>query len=160
MVFDFFKRGKQVDVGRYLQRLINVTTPNRPMAEDLRAVERYNRTIPVLMNPWCDSEVVLSETKIAFTRDLSDHGLGVITLADLIYKQYVVTAWPKPEELPEPYHFLCTVREVKPLMLGLWIAGMEVSEFLNDDRRGGVEQLQEIAEKSLLPIDAETVAMG
>lgn len=157
MVFDFLSRKKQVDVTPFIRRVIDLTTPNRPMPDDSRMELRYNRTMPVLLNPWRGKRAILDEVSIAFTRDLSDRGLGLIALTELRDSQYVITLWPRPDEFEEPLHLLATVQDLRPLSTGLWVMGFAFDDVLNGENRGNVPQLQDLAVKALLPVAGEAV---
>lgn len=76
-MFSFTRRKKLVDASPYMRRIIDLTSPNRPVANDERSEARYNRTIPVVMCP-SDASDDLSRLVMGVTTDLSDSGLGVL----------------------------------------------------------------------------------
>ena len=153
MVFSFTSRKKQVDLAPHVRRIIDLTTPNRPTANDQRFELRYNRTMPVLMHPW-NGRPDLEKTSIGITRDLSDRGLGLIAIAELKEPQYVVSLWPR--ELDEPYHFICWLRDFRALSLGMWNAGFQFEDLIKSAAPKWSNPLTEIAEKALLPFEEES----
>ena len=159
MAFDFLKRRKQVDTAPFIRRIIDVTTPNRPMPDDQRFELRYNRTLPVLLHPWVNGKPVFGSTSIGFTRDLSDRGIGLIAISEPTAPQYVVSIWPHHEEIEEPYHFIATLCEARVHALGMWTTGFELDELLNATAPKWLIKLNDVAEKALLPLGPEPAAV-
>ena len=77
--------------------------------------------------------------------------MGLISIAELTARQYVVTLWPHGETATEPYHFIANLRDIRKLSLGMWTVGFEFEDLLNSAAPKWVDTLNDLAEKALLP---------
>ena len=152
MVFNFMAGGKKSDVKPHVRKLIDLTTPNKPTPDEQRLGWRHNRTLPVLMYDWKDEQPVLDSASVGFTRDLSDHGIGLFATVEPVALQHVISICASETDV---YHFVGSLREVRPFPLGIWIVGYELEGVISNEQ--WLPELNRRAEQSLLPMTAEPV---
>ncbi len=145
-MFSFTARRKKQDVSLFMRRIIDLTSPNRPRADDGRHDLRYNRSIPVVCCPWRKNRPDTSQVTVGITKDLTDVGMGVITTCDLEADKIAVMIELDNSDAPEPWMFVGEVRQKTNLPGGCSLYGIELVRLLNGDTR---------AMNDLLAISAE-----
>jgi len=156
-MFSFLSTKRSIEAAPYIRRVIDVTTPNRMTPQEGRRELRYNRSFPVTYCPWKKDTVFVEEVSIAFTQDLSDHGLGILSVQPIEYDELVVSVWPDPVALSDPYHFLASVRDRRSAAAGIWAIGLMIEGFLNESHRYELASLDKIA-RNVLQIDRSPTA--
>lgn len=126
-MFWFHSRDKHVEINRVIRRLINASTPNRtPLRGESRWELRSNRTMPVLLVPYDDNELSVTEVAYALTKNLSSQGLALVLHQPLRAEQVVVGIWSNAQA-----HFVSgKVRQSIALGGGFWQIGVETMELL------------------------------
>jgi hypothetical protein len=146
----------------YLRHIREVTGLHHasPEAPDNRD-HRYNRTIPILICPWKESEAVVHECDVALTRDIADRGVGVVANRPLAGGDVVLGFCVPFEGEVASWFFRGSPRHFLALEGGLWLSGIELQEFMNDNWRPQLAGLFPLAEKLLPPsFRARLVAAG
>jgi hypothetical protein len=140
-IFAFLNaRKKSVDLTPYMRRICDLTVPNRCVtADQARAEDRYNRTLPVLLCPWAEGRPIVRGAQFAITKDLSDRGISVTTTAP-IEGEFVV-AFARLEEGSEPWFFIGKARRSSAIGGGFWTTGVELSEFVTTNYRHVLQAL-------------------
>lgn len=135
-MFSFGKKDTQVDATPKIRRLVDLTTPNRPVIDDARGSRRYNRTIPVVITEWIADKGPCDEHfGIGFTSDLSDLGFGIITQHRPKSRENVI-AFYLPEDMDVPWYFRVILKTYRKQTIEFHKLGYEVVEFLNDRLHG------------------------
>jgi len=126
-MFSFSRRKSQMEVQRLLRRVMDVSSPDVPNEqEEMRGESRSNRSIPVLLTPHVDSQLLLRETETALTKNLCSQGLALIVTKPFQAERVVVGFWH--EERPE--YLLGEVRQNVFLGCGFWQLAVELLERL------------------------------
>jgi hypothetical protein len=145
------KGGQRYQLQGYLRRICDLTSPNMPRLDDSRNQHRQNRTIPVLLVPWEDGAIVVSDAATALTRDISDNGLSVTLLHPFRAENIVVCFWLPRGETSDPWFFLGTTRQNVPIGGGFWSLGIELTEKLELSSESGTARLLPLAAELLPP---------
>lgn len=138
---------------------MDITTPNKPQVNCHRISRRYNRCIPVIFAPWEKDRPILKHVGIGFSNDISDHGFSIITLQGFEtgdHESWVIGCWLPHLEMLEPWYFQTEVRNQRGVIQNFQLIGLQVTEFLNADKRKRTMVLDEIFENLLpdVPIEA------
>ena len=131
---NLFGRKQNADAAPYIRKIIDLTTPNMTMSNDLRNSRRYNRCLPVVFSPWSPKGHDPEQIGIGVSSDLSDQGFSIITQADMIYQELVV-AFFLDGEMDVPWYFHAAVRTNRRLIPTFNLVGLEIIEFLNEQKR-------------------------
>lgn len=152
-MFSFFSaRKRHVEIAPYLRRICDNTTPNSGRTEQLDRVEdRYNRALPALVWPWQDDHAVAQQCLTAITKDVTDHGMGLILNAPLDCRDLVICLLSDTTGEVQPWFFLGHVVRSEGIGAGYWLMGIEISQMLNKERPECVEFLYSQAERLLPP---------
>jgi hypothetical protein len=76
------------------------------------------------------------------TKDVTDHGVGLVLLAPLSDRRVVVCLPSSDDHAAEPWFFLGEAVRSKAIGAGFWIVGVELEELLNQDRPETIEELR------------------
>lgn len=151
-MFSFFKAKKIIDVGPYLRRLCDLTTPNLASSTDsARAETRYNRTIPTLVCPWSDGYPETEKSVIGLSKDISDRGVGLVLSAPFYAEEVVLGFWLNRDTMEVPWFFLGYATRLSAMGGGFWTLGVEVREFANTEFSERMMPLTNLAAKLLPP---------
>ena len=151
-MFSLGRRKKIVNLQRYLRRIVDRTAPNNGVSMDVARTEnRYNRIIPTLLSPWTDGRVDVGRSLLALTKDIADHGIGVITNHPFPRGDVVVGFWLPDRDMQSPWFFQGSIQRESPIGGGFWLLGIELEEFISDDRQHELEPLAPLAKKLLPP---------
>lgn len=152
-MFSFFSaRKRRIDIAPYLRRICDRTTPNSGRTEQLDRVEdRYNRALPALVWPWQNDQVVTRQCLTAITKDVTDHGMGLILNSPLTYPDLVICLLSGTIDDAQPWFFLGHVVRSEGIGAGYWLLGIEITQMLNKERPECVELLYSQAERLLPP---------
>jgi hypothetical protein len=149
-VFPFFARKQHVDIAPYLRRICDRTAPNNGSTPQLdRKENRYNRTLPVLIWPWQNDGPLIDQCVIAITKDVTDHGMGIILRCEFDFPEMVLALLSGEADEAEPWFFLGHVVRSELIGGGYTILGVELTQFLNRDGSEAVEPLLPEAKKLL-----------
>lgn len=148
-MFNFRSSKVEVEVAPFIRRIVDLTTPDRPVAEDCRLDRRYNRTLPVVLCPALNGTPNLRESVMALTQDLCDRGIGLTTLEPIPEGEYYVSIWPNNSEQQEPVHFRCDARDSRQIAHGFWATGMQILEVMNANGRFETGGLTKLAQRAL-----------
>lgn len=129
-----FGRKQHQSAAPFIRKIIDLTTPNLTMSNDMRHSRRYNRCLPVVFSPWSVKGHDPDQIGIGVTSDLSDDGFSIITQADMIYNELVV-AFFLNHEMDVPWYFHAAVRTNRTLIPSFDLVGLEIIEFLNEQQR-------------------------
>ena len=129
-----FGRKQNNNAAPFIRKIIDLTTPNLTMSNDMRHSRRYNRCLPVVFSPWSNKGHDPEQIGIGVTSDMSDEGFAIITQADMIYRELVV-AFYLDGEMDVPWYFHSTVRTNRSLIPSFDLVGLEIIEFLNEKNR-------------------------
>lgn len=141
-MFSFGKRKQHAEIAGYLRRICDSTTPNNGMTDHSdRKESRYNRTIPVLIWPWVDDHPVAETCVTAATKDVTDHGVGLILTAPLTSAEIVVGILSDETASARPWFFRGEIVRGKSIGAGYWLYGARLLELLNRDRPEVIESL-------------------
>lgn len=159
-MFSFFSaRKRHVDIAPYLRRICDCTTPNSGRTEQLDRVEdRYNRTLPALVWAWQDDHVVAQQCVTAITKDVTDHGMGLILNAPLACQDLVICLLSDTTGEVQPWFFLGHVVRSEDIGAGYWLLGIEITQMLNKERPESVEFLYPQVERLLPSVACPVVA--
>jgi hypothetical protein len=151
IVFSFTKRKQRVEIAAYLRRICDGTAPNNGLTDRLERTEnRYNRTLPAVVWLWQDDKPTAADKfDVCVTKDITDHGVGLILTTPLANREVVVCLRSSDRADAEPWFFLGRVVRGKAIGGGFWITGVELVELLNRDRPGIIEDLRPHAERML-----------
>lgn len=143
-MFSFGKKDTFVDASPKIRRLVDLTTPNRPVVDNIRQSQRYNRCIPVAIADWDDREGPLVEhVGLGFTTDLSDNGFGVLTQFKPKTPNNVI-AFYLQNDMDIPWYFQSVLTTYRKQPGGFHKLGYSVVSFLND-RTGSCSSMNSIA---------------
>lgn len=131
---NIFSRKPSSDASLFIRKIIDLTTPNLTLSNDLRNSRRYNRCLPVVFSPWSKKGHDAEQIGIGVTSDMSDHGFSIITQAEMIYQELIV-AFYLDDEMDVPWYFHAAVRTNRQLIPSFNIVGLEILEFLNENKR-------------------------
>ncbi|MFN3192206.1 MAG: hypothetical protein ACE361_16965 [Aureliella sp.] len=148
-MFGLFSKKTVVDAAPIIRRIIDVTTPNKPFADDTRSDRRFNRTLPVVVSQLKGNKPDPSTAIMALTHDLCDRGLSIVAMEELSDEKYFVSIWPNHETYDEPVTMQCILRNCHPVAHGFWAAGFAVEEVLNIDRRDDIDKITQVASRAL-----------
>ncbi|MEM8734641.1 MAG: hypothetical protein AAGG44_10490 [Planctomycetota bacterium] len=148
-VFGLFSKKTVVDAAPIIRRIIDVTTPNKPFADDTRGDRRFNRTLPVVVSKLKNDKPDASTAIMALTHDMCDRGLSVVAMEELTDEKYFVSIWPTHETYDEPVTMQCILRNCHAVAHGFWAAGFAVEEVLNIDRSDEIEKITAVASRAL-----------
>ena len=156
-MFNFTKRKNAVDIRRLVRRIRDLTMPNSPFGgNQTRRQERANRAIPTLICPWDNGEPVTERIHFGLTRDVSDHGVGLVTTEPLEVNQVVIAYWPDGDDPGQPWFFLGEARRLESIGGGFWTLGVEFVEFINQSHSSQLRELMPCA-RELRPMVAEPI---
>ena len=148
----FSSAGIDATLQKYLRRVTDLTTPNRAGAPScLRVEDRYNRAIPTLLVPWEGDRVDRTRCAMVLTRDISEHGIGLITHHPLRVSEVVLAYWLSFDDAHEPWFFRGAIQWEEAMGGGFWAIGVELAEFMNTHRRTDVELLVPMTRKLVPP---------
>ncbi len=115
-----FARKKQIDASPKLRRIMDMTVPNRPVSNETRGDNRYNRSLPALVCPWDGRSPRVDAHVVGVVQDLSDGGMSVLFQDAPKHKEYLVTLFLSNEEGAEIFQFICEVRDARKFA-GNWV---------------------------------------
>lgn len=154
-MFSFTKRKKSVDLSPYVRRICDLTTPNMTTSTELVRVEnRYNRVIPTLILPCVGGRPLLDAHVIGVTKDIADHGIGLVLSEPFQAKNVLLGFWIDSEKMSEPWFFSATARRCVAVGGGFWTLGVELDEFANPILGHAYKSLLPLASELLAPDDA------
>jgi hypothetical protein len=130
-VFSFLKSKKSADIGKFMRRICDLTTPNLPVYDDTRAESRYNRSLPILLCPISRGVPTADEALVAVTSNLSEHSIGLVTHIPLNWQEGVAGLWLGPKVMDHPWFFQITVQANRPLGGGFWQVGVLLNDVLD-----------------------------
>lgn len=157
-MFSFSKNKKTIELSPYIRRICDLTTPNMTSSPELLRVEnRYNRAIPTLLCPWVSGRPILDSGIIGVTKDIADHGVGLILTQEFHAEEVLLGFWVSHAEMEEPWFFVGTPRRCCAVGGGFWTLGVELREFATENHAREVAPLRKIAEKLLPPCEPVTV---
>jgi hypothetical protein len=149
-MFSFCARKQHVEIAGYLRRICDSTAPNNGLTEQLtRSENRYNRTLPVACWPWAAGKPDPNNVLLCVSKDITDHGIGLVLNQPLTSRDVVVGLRSSDAEDAESWLFLGHVVRGKPIGGGFWVVGVELVELLNRDQPEAVEHLLPHAERLL-----------
>lgn len=122
-----FARKRKIDAGPKLRRIMDMTVPNRPVCNETRSENRYNRSLPALILPWVKDEPVLKSPEIGILQDISDSGLSLIFLNAPTHPTYLLSFLLVNDEMPELFHFIGEVRAVRKFAPGMSTVGFVIT---------------------------------
>ncbi len=122
-----FERKRKIDAGPKLRRMMDITVPNRPVCNETRSENRYNRSLPALVVPWVKDSPLLSEPSAAILQDISDSGLSLIFTEVPKYENYLIAFCLKQEGTPEFFFFIASAKTIRKFGPGLTAVGCAVS---------------------------------
>lgn len=150
-MFSFASRKKTVDLSPYVRRICDLTTPNMTSSPELVRVEnRYNRAIPTLIVPCVGGQPLLDNYVIGITKDIADHGIGLILTEPFNAEQVLLGFWIDRQKMSEPWFFYATARRCAAVGGGYWTLGVELDEFANLNLGRSAESLVSLAEELLV----------
>lgn len=132
-MFSFGKKEADIDTAPMIRRLVDLTTPNQSMTEDVRKERRYNRCIPVVISDWDPKQGPTTDhIGLGFTTDLSDHGFGVLTqhrpkTADNVISFYL------PQDMTAPLYFITVLTTYRKQPGGFHKLGYRVTGCMDND---------------------------
>jgi hypothetical protein len=150
-MFKVFKKPEVADFTPIMRRLVDVTTPNVSMVEEMRMERRYNRTLPVMVAPSVKGRPDGNALSHAVSHDFSDRGLAIISSTPLSGEEFFVSVWPMSKAFDEPLHLKCALCSCHPISTVFWSCGFSVLEIMNLHQRTVVASLDAIARKTLRP---------
>ena len=121
-MFSFFRQKKQNEVRGCIQWILNRTTPNVQVLQELRVEPRYNRSIAIVLVPW-DEEPLVDNATYAVVQDLSDYGARIIVQQPIPTTELLCCF-----VLEEVRYLLGTVRQARPLGGGFLQCGIQFDE--------------------------------
>ena len=134
-MFSFSKRKNVVEATNKVRKLIDLTTPNRPSANDARCAQRYNRCVPVFVADWDkDSRsAILENAGVGFTTDISDTGFSVLTQFCPTVHDNVVGIYLPRMGMLKPWFFHVEYAGYRTEPQGFIRVGYQIVEFLTDN---------------------------
>jgi len=158
-MFSFLARKKTQDASRQMRRLIDLTTVNKAsLFTSRRAETRQNRAIPILICPWRDDRPIVSEHLFGISKDLTDHGVGLIVNEPWTAQEVLVAFCHYEGTSGEPLFFRGTVRTLVEVGGGFWQIGLEILELFEEDIPES-HSLVPLA-KSLLPSESIELSLA
>ena len=131
-----------------IRRLVDLTTPNRPMAENVRKAKRYNRCIPVVIADWDSKDGPITDhVGLGFTTDLSDTGFGVLTQHRPKTPDNVIAIY-LPEDMTAPLYFVTVLTTYRKQPGGYHKLGYRVVGSM-DNESGNRSSMDEIVTELL-----------
>ena len=155
-MYSFSDSKMVVDIYPYIRRICDLSTPNLPTTLSGRSEDRFNRAIPTLLCPWEKRNPSAAKSLICLTTDLADRGIGLIVSQPFLAKRVIVGYWLQSPEMPQPWFFRGEVRRTQPIGGGFWSIGVELTEFVNSDRKRKLAVLREAADQLRLPDDSKS----
>lgn len=147
-MFQFFPR-VDYDAAPLVRHIIDVTIPNKPVANDKRGERRFNRTLPAVMAPIRLGKPDLKRCFMGLSQDFSDHSLAIVTTNPLKIERCFASLWPSSSDFPTPIHLRCRVASCRSLALGFWTAGLVIEDVMNIKHPGLVARLDKVARRAL-----------
>jgi hypothetical protein len=95
---------------------------------------------------------------MVLTRDISDRGVGLIANHPLPAREVVLAYWLATDDAHEPWFFRGTIQRENAIGGGFWSVGIELVEFMNENRRRDIEPLMPLAHKLIPPLREVTDA--
>lgn len=155
-----FPTRKPIDTSRLLRRVIDVTTPNRPVGPEGRSERRFNRMLPAVIAPASGRRPDVSRSMMAITQDISDRGISVVALEMLQEEHYFVSVWPSDGGFDDPLHFRCKLANCRSIAHGFWVAGFTIESVMNLVHMNLVSELNEVAMTALRAQPSPAPATG
>lgn len=141
-MFSFGDRKKLLEVQSVLRRIIDASAPHRAPEEEARWDSRSNRTFPVVICPWGDSEPCVERAITALTKNVSSQGLTAI-LPVHFDDDLLVTGF----SFEENHRFMIgVVRHRTPLGGGFWQLGIELTRLVDIGEVPSLEKLVPMTE--------------
>ena len=160
-MFLFAARKKSDDFQRYIRRLIDVTSPNRAYSSGTeRLATRSNRAIPAVICPWENHRPTIAKLVQAITKDLGDQGVGLIASQPLEFTEAVLGFCHEEATGGEPWFFLGKQRSGLPIGGGFWLAGFELTQFMNENWSDQLKPLVPLARNLLPSLSGEPAVAG
>lgn len=125
---------KALEAGPYLRRILDLTTPSRMRADEMRETNRYERGLPVAFCEWHRGRPIVDAIQLGLTRDISDRGVSILTTSKLNYDEAVFTILVDEEVSKELWFFHANIVR-KCSYFGFVELGLKINEYLNDDYR-------------------------
>lgn len=134
----FSKRKKHNEVHAFIRRVTDNTCPTlSPLDGEARWEGRWNRTIPVLLAPFEDEDVVVDDTAHALTKNLSSQGAALV-LHQPFRTELVVVGFL----IDDSQGFvLGEVKQNVPIGGGFWQLGIEFRKMIVPGDYPGLKQL-------------------
>ena len=162
-MFSFNQRKRRQQVTRVLRRIADVTSPNlRSIDDEGRAVDRVNRSLPVLIAPWEKGRPDATRCVTAMSKDFSDRGVGVVTQHPLGCEDVVVGLLAPPREgepnRRQPQFAVGKIRQFLPMGGGFWQIGIELTRLVDPDHSKQFQSLEAMAAKLVpneTPVEVE-----
>lgn len=140
-MFIFQRQKKRVELMAAVRRITDLTTPNLITLSGMgRAESRYSRALPALLIPCENGAPVPEESALVITKDLSDHGMGLVLAQPFDSQQAIVGLWLVTQPLetiepdPDPILFSARVRNCIEIGGGYWQLGLELEEVITSGR--------------------------
>ncbi|MFW6170708.1 MAG: hypothetical protein ACODAD_09480 [Planctomycetota bacterium] len=150
-MLSIFSRKQRVQCHPFVRKICDMTAPNMPRVDEGRRERRYNRSIPVIVCPWENDELVTDRCVVAITKDISDQGLSVILRHALDGDQMIIGFWLPAADMEEPWYFRAKRTSACPLGCGFWQIGFELQEYMTQQYREKLAELQPAARQLLPP---------
>lgn len=148
-LLNMFQKNTAMNAAPTIRRIVDVTTPNKPVPNDARLEMRYNRTLPAIICPSHRGTPDLDSLVIAISQDFSDRGMSAITFEPLEGEEFFFTVWPFDDSFSEPAHFRCSKRASVAIAQRIWSNRFRVEELMNRENRRVVDKLTAVAVKVL-----------
>ena len=126
-MYDFDERKKKLDVQAILRRIVDKSSPNLPpFTGENRGKTRCNRSLPVLLLPLQNHNLMIGEARYAITKDISSDGLGLSLMLPkpMSAETVIVGFWNDSNTI----FFLGEVRQNMPIGGGFFQMGVQVME--------------------------------
>ncbi|GAA4453229.1 hypothetical protein [Novipirellula rosea] len=153
-MFSFLRRKEECRAEAALRRILDRTTPNVTFdVEDNRCHNRYHRTLPVLVTPCRGNSLLVDQSVVGLTRDISDNGMSVLLSQALDSFSVAVSIWLASRQSidPHPVTLLGLAAHSIEIGGGYWHTGIHLTDRLEDHALSA--QLLPLVEK-LLPSEA------
>lgn len=151
-MYTFQERVPSQTVQTRLRRLGDLTVPNSPLCGDsTRGIPRHNRAIPTLICPWKNGVADIERCTIAITRDLGDDGVGLLLTHPVTARELLVGYLLPDAAVTDPWFFRGTTQHNTPIGGGYWVVGVELHEFLTNQRHSSLIELEPLTQKLLPP---------
>lgn len=157
-MFGFGSKKEIQDAIPVMRRIVDLTIPNKPVADETRIDRRFNRTLPCVLTPLVKSKPELSDCLMGITQDVSDRGISIITMEELSFEEYAISVWPT--ELEEPAHLSSILANSRRFAHGFWSTGLAIYQLLNQTNLHDIKALTAISMQALrAEREAEVSAM-